>query len=90
MADPGRFDRVILIVMDSAGIGEMPDAADYGDEGSDTLGNVLRSRRVHLPNFANLGLGNIRPLASLAPAESPSAAHGPTSADACRGGSSST
>ena len=38
------FNRVILIVLDSVGIGELPDAAAYGDEGSDTLGNIARAK----------------------------------------------
>jgi len=56
------FGRICLIVLDSAGIGEMPDAADWGDAGADTLGNILKSRKVDLPNLQRLGLGNIRPL----------------------------
>jgi len=50
------------MVLDSAGIGEMPDAADWGDVGADTLGNILKSRNVVLPNLERLGLGNIRSL----------------------------
>src|SRR5579871_3980611 len=57
------FGRVIWIVLDSVGIGEMPDAAAYGDAGSDTLGNIARLRGLKLPNLARLGLGNIKPLA---------------------------
>lgn len=57
------FNRVTLIVCDSLGIGEMPDAADYGDAGSDTLGHILASREVHIPNLQKLGLCNIRDLA---------------------------
>ena len=57
------FQRVIWIVLDSVGIGAMPDAAAYGDAGSDTLGNIARARALHLPNLARLGLGNIKPLA---------------------------
>ncbi|MEJ7624900.1 MAG: phosphopentomutase [Pyrinomonadaceae bacterium] len=65
-----RFKRICLLVLDSAGIGEMPDAADWGDAGADTLGHILESRSVALPNLQRLGLGNIRPLADLpAPAE---------------------
>ena len=48
------------MVLDSLGVGEMPDAAEWGDAGSDTLGNILKSRDVHLPNMKKLGLGNIR------------------------------
>ena len=53
------------MVLDSAGIGEMPDAADWGDAGADTLGHIAESRQLHLPNLQKLGLGNIRPLAGL-------------------------
>ncbi len=50
----------------------MPDAAAYGDPpGGDTLGNIARLRGLHLPNLARLGLGNIKPLAGIAPAEQP-------------------
>ena len=58
------FGRVIWIVLDSVGIGEMPDAAAYGDKGSDTLGNIARQRPLKLPNLCRLGLANIRPLAN--------------------------
>jgi phosphopentomutase len=52
--------RVIIIVLDSLGVGAMPDAGDYGDEGSDTLGNMARSLGgLCLPNLEALGLGNI-------------------------------
>src|SRR5690242_1659404 len=70
------FGRVIWIVLDSVGIGEMPDAAAYGDAGSDTLGNIARKRTLHLPNMAKLGLGNIKALANIQPAEHPAAAYG--------------
>src|ERR1700761_47860 len=65
------FGRVILIGLDSVGIGEMPDAAAYGDAGSDTLGNLARQRALHLPNLCRLGLANIRPLTGLPPDPSP-------------------
>jgi phosphopentomutase len=70
------FERVVWIVLDSVGIGEMPDAAEYGDHGVDTLGNIARIRGLKLPNLARYGLGNIRPLTGIAPAELPSAAYG--------------
>lgn len=66
-----RFNRVIWIVLDSVGIGELPDAADYGDVGRDTLGHVARSRQLQLPNLVRLGLGNIKPLAHLTPPAKP-------------------
>jgi phosphopentomutase len=71
-----RFDRICLIVLDSAGIGPMPDAAEWGDAGADTFGHILQSRPVNLPNLQALGLGNIRPLAGLPPAEHPIGSYG--------------
>ena len=70
------FRRIIWIVLDSVGIGEMPDAAAYGDVGSDTLGNIARLRGLSLPNLARLGLGNIKPLVGIAAAAAPQAAFG--------------
>jgi len=70
------FRRIVWIVLDSVGIGEMPDAAEYGDQGSDTLGNIARVRGLHLPHLARLGLGNIKPLAGIPAAASPAAAFG--------------
>ena len=70
------FRRVIWIVLDSVGIGEMPDAAAYGDVGSDTLGNIARKRPLYLPNFCALGLGNIKPLTGISPAAEPTGAYG--------------
>ena len=64
------------MVLDSAGIGEMPDAAEWGDAGADTLGNVLKRRNVMLPNLQRLGLGNIRPLQGLPPVEKPTGSYG--------------
>ncbi|MCS7023757.1 MAG: phosphopentomutase [Bryobacteraceae bacterium] len=71
-----RFERVIWIVLDSVGIGAMPDAAQYGDEGSDTLGNLAARRPLSLPNLCRLGLANIRPFAGLPAAAEPEAAYG--------------
>src|SRR5437660_2876340 len=70
------FRRIIWIVLDSVGIGEVPDAAAYGDAGSDTLGNLARLRPMRLPHLCRLGLGNIKPLAGLPPDPSPAAAFG--------------
>jgi len=70
------FRRVVWIVLDSVGIGAMPDAADYGDVGSDTLGNIARAHSLRLPNLCRLGLANIKPLTGLAPAANPAAAFG--------------
>lgn len=70
------FERVILVVLDSVGIGAMPDAAAYGDVGSDTLGNIARRRPLDLPHFERLGLGNIRPIMGIAPAAHPAGCYG--------------
>jgi phosphopentomutase len=70
------FDRIIWIVLDSVGIGELPDAADYGDVGRDTLGHIARSRPLQLPNLVRLGLANIKPLDHLAPPANPAGSFG--------------
>ena len=70
------FQRIVWIVLDSVGIGEMPDAAAYGDAGSDTLSNLARRRALHLPNLCRWGLGNIKPLGGLPPTAEPVAAYG--------------
>lgn len=61
--------RAIILVLDSVGIGAMPDAHLYGDEGSDTLGNLSRAfpDGLILPNLGRLGLGNIAPIRGVAP-----------------------
>ncbi len=71
-----RFERICLVVLDSAGIGEMPDAAGWGDAGADTLGHIMESRKVDLPNLQKLGLGNIRPLAGVPAADAPIGSYG--------------
>jgi phosphopentomutase len=64
--------RVIIIVMDSVGMGELPDADKYGDQGSNTLGNIARAvAGFSLPNLQKLGLGNIEGMAGYMPASSP-------------------
>ena len=59
MSAPAVFDRVILIVFDSVGCGALPDAADYGDAGSDTLGNISRHIPLRVPNLRRLGLARV-------------------------------
>ena len=71
-----HFDRVIWIVLDSVGIGELPDAAAYGDVGRDTLGHIARSRPLKIPNLVRLGIANIKPLANLTPAANPAGCYG--------------
>ena len=61
------FTRVVVIVLDSVGIGELPDAAAYGDQGSNTLGNVAKRVPLALPVLRSLGLGRLVPLGGAAP-----------------------
>ncbi len=76
MGDP-RVPRVCLIVCDSWGVGDAPDAAAYGDEGSDTLGNTARAvGGVHLPNFEALGLGHLTDIEGVRPRAGAGSAHG--------------
>ena len=70
------FNRILLIVLDGAGIGAMPDAPDWGDAGSDTFGHILESRKLQLPNLQRYGLGNIRALKDLPPVESTVGSYG--------------
>ena len=58
-ARPASIDRVILIVLDSVGIGELPDAAAYGDVGSNTIGNIARRIALRLPTLRSLGLEHV-------------------------------
>ncbi len=76
-----QIDRVLVLVMDSAGVGALPDAPRYGDEGANTLGHIAEYAMAHggafsLPNLARIGLGNIIPLAGMAPASAPVGAYG--------------
>jgi phosphopentomutase len=69
--------RVLLLVADSAGCGALPDARDYGDEGSDTIGNVSRAvGGLSLPVLGSLGLGHLTAIAGVPPAASPRGFHG--------------
>jgi phosphopentomutase len=70
------WDRVIWIVLDSVGIGELPDAAQYGDVGRNTLGHIAESRALKIPNLVRLGMANIAPLKHQSPAASPIASYG--------------
>lgn len=71
------FKRVFLIVMDSVGIGELPDAGRYGDEGSNTLGNIAKSQNgLHLPIMEKMGLGCIASLDGVACVTAPTASYG--------------
>ncbi|HYC50015.1 MAG TPA: phosphopentomutase [Gemmatimonadaceae bacterium] len=69
--------RAAIVVLDGVGIGEAPDAAGYGDKGSNTLGNVGKAvGGLQLPNLQRAGLGNIASLPGCAPTKTPSAAYG--------------
>jgi phosphopentomutase len=70
------FERIIWIVLDSVGIGALPDAADYDDVGRNTLGHIAKSRSLALPNLVRLGLANIAPLDHLTPFDSPEGCYG--------------
>ena len=62
------MSRACVIVLDAVGAGALPDASDYGDEGSDTLGNVAKAvGGLDLPNLEALGLGNVEPLEGCPP-----------------------
>jgi phosphopentomutase len=69
--------RAIIIVLDSVGVGAMPDAADWGDAGSDTLGHcAAHVGGLALPNLRALGLGNLHAVAGVAPVDAPTASWG--------------
>jgi phosphopentomutase len=71
------FERIVWVVLDSVGVGAMPDAPEFHDPpGADTLGNIARLRGLKLPNLARLGLGNIKPFQGIPPAAAPTGAYG--------------
>ena len=73
----GKLSRVFLIVLDSAGVGGAPDAAAYGDEGSDTIGNIARVRGgLTLPQMGILGLGNLHRIEGVPPCPNPRGCYG--------------
>lgn len=77
MSRDHQFNKITVIVLDSVGIGELPDADKFGDKGSHTLGHILETvPSTKLPNLQKLGLGNIAPLPHLEPVESPLAYFG--------------
>ena len=67
------FKRVFLIVMDSLGIGEAPDAKDYNDVGANTIGHIAERMDLNLPNLKALGYGNIAPIKNVDPVDHPKA-----------------
>lgn len=72
-----KFERIVLIVLDSVGIGELPDAERYGDLGAHTLAHILQETpNLTLPHLQHLGLGNIAPLPHLKAVKEPKAYFG--------------
>ena len=67
---------VTLVVLDSVGVGALPDADAFGDEGAHTLDHTIEATGVHLPGFARLGLGNVPGVTRLEPVQAPVASHG--------------
>ena len=69
--------RILLLVLDSVGIGALPDAHVFGDTGADTLGNIIRATGgIHLPHLQSLGLGNVEGVGELDPVAAPLGAFG--------------
>ena len=72
-----EIKRVVLIVLDSCGVGELPDAFKYGDQGSNTLSNTAKAvGGLHLPNLQRLGLGNVASISGVEPQDKPLASYG--------------
>lgn len=70
------YKRIFLIVIDSVGVGEMPDAKDYGDEGANTIRNIsLATKGIHLPTMESLGYGNLTDIKGVKPIETPLGYH---------------
>jgi phosphopentomutase len=67
------YKRIFLIVMDSLGIGEAPDAKDYNDVGANTIGHIAEAMDLKLPNLKSLGYGNIAPIRNVEPVDHPKA-----------------
>ena len=67
-----KYNRIFTIVIDSFGAGAMPDAAEYGDAGTDTMGHISEFvDEFHIPNLQKLGIANLHPLKQVAPVERP-------------------
>jgi len=71
------MNNFFIIVLDGVGVGELPDASLYSDSGSNTLGNIARELNgLHLPNFQNLGIGNVISIKGLDSIANPKASYG--------------
>ncbi|MDY6846144.1 MAG: phosphopentomutase, partial [Chloroflexota bacterium] len=71
------FRRITVLVLDGVGIGAAPDAADYGDEGSNSISNVAKVLgEIDLPNMGKIGLGNVEDIKGVPPTENPTGGYG--------------
>ncbi|MGL5978089.1 MAG: phosphopentomutase [Erysipelotrichaceae bacterium] len=70
-----KYKRIFTIVLDSVGVGAMPDAADYGDVGADTLGHIADAYDLNIPNLQKLGIANLHALHKVAPVANPLGYH---------------
>lgn len=70
------IDRIIWIILDSVGMGELPDAEKFGDTGSNTIGNIAKEVKLDLPNMRKLGLANIEGMVNLEKVEKPEGVYG--------------
>lgn len=68
-----KFNRIAIVVLDSAGIGQLPDCQEFGDTGVNTLGNISNTVGLNLPNMQAMGLGNIGYLKTVLPVVNPTA-----------------
>ena len=67
-----KYKRIFTIVLDSLGVGALPDAESYGDAGTDTLGHISQAMdEFHIPNLQRVGMANLHPLKQVEPAEKP-------------------
>ncbi|NOU58583.1 phosphopentomutase [Marinifilum caeruleilacunae] len=85
-----KIERATIVVLDSAGVGYLPDAAEFGDMGSNTMGNIAKHcGGMSLPNMQKLGLGNITPIEGVEPTENANGAFG-KAAEASKGKDTTT
>ena len=61
------LDRIVLIVLDSVGVGNAPDAVDYGDAGANTVGHIVERTGLRLPNMEKIGLSSVPKTLSVGP-----------------------
>ena len=85
-----KIERATIVVLDSAGVGALPDAADFGDVGSNTFGNIAsHCGGIHLPNMQKLGLGNLTDIQGVEPTSNANGAYG-KAAEASKGKDTTT